>query len=172
MKAQARLQDREPLDLDIQRDEDGGLFSITLGSGAEQRRHSVRLLSSAGGRWTLQIGHRIEDVLVYRRKDEILVDWRDRSYSIEVYDLRKRLARQSDALAGGGAGVLKSQMPGKVVKVLKQEGDPVEAGQGLVIVEAMKMQNELKSPKSGVVKTCNVSQGQSVEGGAVLFEIE
>ncbi|HSR52432.1 MAG TPA: biotin/lipoyl-containing protein [Acidobacteriota bacterium] len=171
MKAQAQLRDREPLDIQIEQDEDDSLFTITLDGDGDERRHEVRLLSQAGGRWTLQIGNRIEDVLVHRRKDDILIDWRDRSYSVQVYDLRKRLARQSEALAGAG-GVLKSQMPGKVVKVLKQKGDAVEAGEGLVIVEAMKMQNELKSPKSGVVKVCNVVEGQSVEGGVTLYEIE
>lgn len=172
MKAQAQLQGQDPLDLEIRREDEDSLFSITLGRDEEQRGRRVRLISKSGGRWTLQIGSRIEDVLVQRRGDDILIDWRGRSYSVQVFDLRRRLARESITTAGAGAGVLKSQMPGKVVKVLKKEGDSVKAGDGLVIIEAMKMQNELKSPKDGVVKTCKVQEGQSVEGGALLYEID
>ncbi|HSR67011.1 MAG TPA: biotin/lipoyl-containing protein [Acidobacteriota bacterium] len=170
MKAQAQLQGQDPLDIEIRSEEEDSLFSITLGQEGKERR--VRLISRSGGRWTLQIGSRIEDVLVQRRGQDVVIDWRGRSYSVQVFDLRRRLARQSAALGGRGAGILKSQMPGKVVKVLKKQGDSVKTGDGLVIIEAMKMQNELKSPKDGVVKTCKVEEGQSVEGGALLYEIE
>ena len=63
-------------------------------------------------------------------------------------------------------------MPGKVVRVLVQTGDRVEAGQGLMVVEAMKMQNEIKSPKSGVVERILVAEGQAVNSGEVLAWIE
>jgi biotin carboxyl carrier protein len=63
-------------------------------------------------------------------------------------------------------------MPGKVIAVLAQEGESVQVGQGLVIIEAMKMQNELKSPKSGTVMTCNVEEGAKISAGDLLFEIE
>ena len=63
-------------------------------------------------------------------------------------------------------------MPGKVVRVLVQTRDRVEAGQGLMVVEAMKMQNEIKSPKSGVVERILVAEGQAVNSGEVLAWIE
>jgi biotin carboxyl carrier protein len=59
-------------------------------------------------------------------------------------------------------------MPGKIVRVLVKEGDAVEEGQGLVVVEAMKMENELKSPKAGVVRELHAQEGQPVEAGAKL----
>ena len=59
-------------------------------------------------------------------------------------------------------------MPGRVVRVLIKPGEKVEEGQGLVVVEAMKMENELKSPKAGVVSELHAQEGQPVEAGAKL----
>jgi pyruvate carboxylase subunit B len=59
-------------------------------------------------------------------------------------------------------------MPGKVVRVLVQAGEKVEAGQGLLVVEAMKMQNEIRSPKGGIVERLHVKEGQPVNAGEVL----
>jgi biotin carboxyl carrier protein len=63
-------------------------------------------------------------------------------------------------------------MPGKVVRVLVREGDAVEAGAGLVVVEAMKMENELRSARRGRVGKVHAREGQAVEGGALLVELE
>ena len=63
-------------------------------------------------------------------------------------------------------------MPGRVVRVLVAPGDRVAARQGLVIVEAMKMENELRSPKDGLVKTVSATEGLSVEAGTVLVVVE
>ena len=59
-------------------------------------------------------------------------------------------------------------MPGKVVRLLAKAGDAVEAGQGLLVVEAMKMQNEIRSPKRGTVERVLVTEGQAVNAGEVL----
>lgn len=71
-----------------------------------------------------------------------------------------------------GRQTLKAAMPGKVVRVLVTEGDAVEAGQGVVVVEAMKMQNEVKSPKAGTVVKVAVAEGATVNGGDVLAIVE
>jgi biotin carboxyl carrier protein len=63
-------------------------------------------------------------------------------------------------------------MPGKVVRILANVGTAVEAGQAILVIEAMKMQNELKSPKKGTVKKLNVSEGAAVEAGQALAEVE
>jgi len=63
-------------------------------------------------------------------------------------------------------------MPGKVVRILAAAGQQVEKGDGVVVVEAMKMQNEIKSPKSGAVKSVNVEEGVTVNAGEVLMVIE
>ena len=74
--------------------------------------------------------------------------------------------------AGRGSGVVKAVMPGLVIKVNVQEGQAVEAGTPLLVLEAMKMENEVKSPGAGVVKKINVKPGEIVETGAVLVELE
>ena len=70
-----------------------------------------------------------------------------------------------------GDGVITSPMPGKVVKLLVAEGDEVEAGAPIVVVEAMKMENELSAPKAGTVQKLHVAQGDTVEGGARLVTV-
>jgi len=63
-------------------------------------------------------------------------------------------------------------MPGKIIRVLVQAGEKVEAGQGLLVVEAMKMQNEIRSPKSGTVERLLVKEGQPVNAGEILAWID
>ncbi len=72
----------------------------------------------------------------------------------------------------GGAGALVTQMPGKVVKLLKKEGDSVVKGETVLILEAMKMENEIKAGADGLVKSINVREGQALEAGFLMVEIE
>lgn len=74
--------------------------------------------------------------------------------------------------ASGGGGVIKAPMPGSVVKVMVEEGDEVEAGQSVVVVEAMKMENEVRSPVDGTVTRVNVAAGDAVGTSEVMVEIE
>ena len=83
---------------------------------------------------------------------------------------RARRDRASAAVEGRQPVV--SPMPGRVVRVLVAAGDRVTAGQGGVVVEAMKMENELRSPKDGVVREMNVSEGAAIDADAVLVVIE
>lgn len=146
------------------------LFEVSISGQGPPRR--VRVLSRTRHRWTLLIDNRVEDCLIYDDAGKTWVDWRGQVYPVEITDPRQDSLHSALASRRGGSGSLKAQMPGKVVKVLIGQGDTVESGQGLVIVEAMKMQNELKAPTSGIVKTCRVVEGQNVNGGDLLFEIE
>jgi biotin carboxyl carrier protein len=83
-----------------------------------------------------------------------------------------RRAREGGLAAGRGPTGVTSMMPGKVVRVLVREGDEVQAGQGLVVVEAMKMENEIASPKSGRVVSVQVEPGRPVEAGATLVVVD
>lgn len=74
--------------------------------------------------------------------------------------------------AGGGSSKVLSAMPGRVVRVLVNEGDTVEAGTGLLVLEAMKMQNEIVAPKAGVVRGLSVLEGAIVAAGALLCRVE
>lgn len=93
-------------------------------------------------------------------------------FNIDVFDPRRLAARRSSDPDAGGVAEIRTAMPGKVVRVLVGEGDSVKKGDGVVIVEAMKMQNEMKSPKSGTVKMINVQEGSTVGSGDVLVTIE
>ncbi len=92
-------------------------------------------------------------------------------FDIETIDpLKKELLKSTKLEKDEGAVV--TSMPGNVKKVLVREGDRVEAGQPVVVLEAMKMENELDAPKSGIVKKVNVKENTPVEANAVLIEIE
>jgi biotin carboxyl carrier protein len=95
------------------------------------------------------------------------------SFTSEVRDPRSFRARQA-AAAGSTDGPKKlvSPMPGKVVRVLAPAGTKVEAGQGVIVVEAMKMQNEIKSPKAGTVQKIAAQEGSAVNAGEVLAIVE
>jgi biotin carboxyl carrier protein len=89
-------------------------------------------------------------------------------FTAEVTDPRAWQGRRHGALEAEGRQQVVAPMPGKVVRVLVQAGDKVEAGQGLLVVEAMKMQNEIRSPKGGVIERLHVKEGQPVNAGEVL----
>lgn len=101
--------------------------------------------------------------------DRIEVDGHPVRYATE--DLRQW--KRSSALAGaGGRANITAPMPGKVVRILVAVGDMVTAGQGIVVIEAMKMQNELKSPVDGVVSRLAVTNNEGVAAGTVLAVVE
>lgn len=73
---------------------------------------------------------------------------------------------------GNAGGALKTQMPGVVVKVMVTEGQVVKEGEALLILEAMKMENEMKSPKNGIIKKIYIKEGMNLESGFLMMEIE
>jgi biotin carboxyl carrier protein len=117
------------------------------------RGHSyeIRVTPSMDGKLTLQTGAQ--------------------EFTAEVIDPRAWRGRHSAAEAEGRQQIL-APMPGKIVRVLVKVGDQVEAGQGLLVVEAMKMQNEIRSPKSGTLERFFVKEGQAVNAGEVLAWVD
>ena len=95
-------------------------------------------------------------------------------YEVEALDERSRTIRDMTAAASGprGPAPVVAPMPGLVVRVNAQPGDTVRAGQGLVVMEAMKMENELRAAADGTVKAVLVTPGTAVEKGTVLVELE
>ncbi len=91
---------------------------------------------------------------------------------VEIMDPLTYLARSTHEASGGGVQQVTAYMPGRVVEILVAEGDEVAAGQGVVVLEAMKMKNEIQAEAAGVVRRLLVEQDQAVEGGDPLFEIE
>lgn len=100
---------------------------------------------------------------------EIIVN--GRTFRVDVQDPRKLRGRGS-ADSAGGRKTVTAPMPGRVVRILVEKGQEVEAGQGLIVVEAMKMQNEMKSPKAGKVLEIRTTSGAAVSAGEALLVIE
>ncbi|HXB20743.1 MAG TPA: biotin/lipoyl-containing protein [Candidatus Solibacter sp.] len=93
-------------------------------------------------------------------------------FSATVRDPRSFRSRRRADSGTEGIKKITAPMPGKVVRILAPAGAEVEAGQSVLVIEAMKMQNELKSPKKGKVKKLNVVEGAAVEAGQTLAEVE
>ena len=93
-------------------------------------------------------------------------------FSASVRDPRSFRSRSRAGVAEQGVMKIKAPMPGKVVRVLAGVGTQVELGQSMIVIEAMKMQNELKAPKTGIVKKINVAEGAAVDAGQALAEVE
>jgi pyruvate carboxylase subunit B len=123
----------------------------------------------------VSIGDQVHRVIVRRREGRgHYLLWIDGfSYDVEALDERTRTIRDLTAAAAGPSGPapLVAPMPGLIVRVNVQPGDVVAAGQGLVVMEAMKMENELRAAGGGTVKTVHVAPGVAVEKGAVLVEL-
>jgi len=114
-------------------------------------------------------------VLVDGRSFEVRVGERvqadGRTFDVEVRDPRNTSKTSKHAI-GGGRQNIASPMPGKVIRVLVAKGDSVETGQGLAVVEAMKMQNEMKSPRPAQVIDVLVKDGDTVTAGQTLVVLE
>ncbi len=95
-------------------------------------------------------------------------------FEVEALDERGRAIRELSGKSAGPSGPapLVAPMPGLIVRVNAQPGDEVQAGQGLVVMEAMKMENELRAPAAGRVRAILAAPGTAVEKGAVLIELE
>ena len=95
-----------------------------------------------------------------------------RNYEIKIFDPKRLRGGGAESGQTEGASEIKTAMPGKVVRVLIEAGARVKQGDGVIIVEAMKMQNEMKSPKDGVIKEIRFAEGATVNAGDVLAVIE
>ena len=92
-------------------------------------------------------------------------------FQVEVRDPRSLRSRKAAAGIGEGPQKLVAPMPGKVVRILAAANSEVEAGQGVLVVEAMKMQNEIKAPKTGKVEKVLVAEGQAVNAGETVVVV-
>ena len=123
----------------------------------------------------LTIGDVVRRVGVGRgsRRGKYTLSIDGRRFAVEALDERTHAIRQLSAAVAPPAGPapLVAPMPGLIVRVNVAAGDTVQAGQGLVVMEAMKMENELRAAAAGVVKAVRVAPGTAVERGATLVEL-
>jgi biotin carboxyl carrier protein len=148
-------------------------LALERGGGDTWRANGeeASVLEVERGIYSVLFGGRSFEARVERVENGIVVDIGPRRFQIEVHDPR-RLTRRGSALDRGGRARVASPMPGKVVRVLVAEGEEVRAGQGLLIIEAMKMQNEMKAPKAGRVVSLMAREGAAVAAGEPLAAIE
>jgi biotin carboxyl carrier protein len=131
-----------------------------------------------GQGWSLVIDGRVHQVDLDPAKDgDLLAEVRGRTATIKLLDARRKLLQQAQATAQRARGasgplIVRAPMPGKVVKLLVKPGDRVTANQGIVVVEAMKMENELRAPREGAVGQVHVSEGQAVEAQEALVTLD
>jgi biotin carboxyl carrier protein len=122
----------------------------------------------ATGTYSVLIGSRAYEVRVEPTTNGLRVHAGKFEYTIQITDPRAWKRWRSSGIEAEGRQEVVAPMPGKVVRVLVEQGGTVEAGQGLFVVEAMKMQNEIRSPKKGTIERLLVKEGQTVNAGEAL----
>jgi biotin carboxyl carrier protein len=154
--------------LDVRSDRDG--LRVRL----DDRELQVDLLRVDPALYSLLIDGRSYEIDVLETEEALMVLVDGQPFRVEIQDEQERRLRA--AVGKGDAKpakrVVSAPMPGKVVKLLVRPGDAVQAGDGVIVVEAMKMENELKAPAAGTVKEVRVEEGKPVSGGDVLVVIE
>jgi biotin carboxyl carrier protein len=151
------------------------LNSDSVAAEVDDRHYDLELRESSGGEYLLINGSKVYKCRVEQKHnggESMTVVIRGRSYEIGIIDPKRLRSGQSAAAHHTGAAEIVSPMPGKIVRILVEAGASVEVGAGIIVVEAMKMQNEMKAPKAGVVVSINVAEGATVNAGDVLAVIE
>jgi biotin carboxyl carrier protein len=136
---------------------------------AQERRADVE--TPEAGVFSVLLDGRSYEARIEEHTDMLVVFINGFRFEVDVRDPR-RMARRAGAGGREGIEMIAAPMPGKVVRVLVAPGDTVEAGQSLLVVEAMKMQNEMKSSRAGRVATLAAKEGATVTAGEVLATIE
>jgi biotin carboxyl carrier protein len=164
MKLQAEL-DNEKHDVEIRRDGDKVFTTIDGRSyelEASEPEPNVFLLKHEG---------RIYEVYVSPgQPSQVRIG--SNEFEISIHDPKRLRGSGADHEHGEGLAEIRTAMPGKVVRILLKTGTEVKKGDGIIVVEAMKMQNEMKSPKDGIVKEIRASEGITVNAGDILAIIE
>lgn len=168
MKLKAQIGDREE-ELHVKVED--GRVSATVGDRVYDLH--VRLLAPES--YLFFLGASVYECRLSERvksKEVFEVDIRGRTYSVTIVDPKRLRSGLNSDRHHHGVVEIRAPMPGKVVRVQIEAGASVEKGTGVIVVEAMKMQNELKSPRAGVMVSVNVKAGDTVNAGDVLAVME
>jgi biotin carboxyl carrier protein len=142
-----------------------GRYEVTIG----ERHRLVDARATSAQTLSVLVDGESHDVGLERATDGFVVRLAGASLNVRLTEASA--ASPAPPAATGPARIV-APMPGKIVRVLAAEGETVEAGSGLIVVEAMKMENELRAARRGRVHRIHVREGQAVEGGALLVELE
>ena len=158
--------DNYNLDVVIE-DVDGQLHVTVDGQSYTPRLHRI-----AENSYLLTNDNRVYDCRVEcKSRERYEVKLNRRAYEISIVDPRRLRTDENSDRHHDGPTEIAAQMPGKVVRILVVRGAEVEKGAGIVVVEAMKMQNEIKTPRAGTVLSLNVTPGDTVNAGEVLATV-
>jgi biotin carboxyl carrier protein len=164
MKYQLHI-DGRPLSVELFRPVENSSQLIATIDGRELAADVVEI---APGTYSILIGGRSFEVRLEKAGNGLRASAGDREFHIEINDPRSWRRGRAEGIEREGHQQILAPMPGKVVRVLVALGEQVKAGQGLLVVEAMKMQNEVRSPKTGTVEQLSAKEGQAVNAGEIL----
>ena len=156
--------------VDIQENAAGEVTVKVDGQLVQATAEKSDLTSSGRGATAIRIGERSVELWLEGAPPKLGVIADGQRFFAAVESERMRI-RAAGKPTGGGEGVVRSPMPGRVVRVMAGLGAEVEAGAPVVVVEAMKMENELVATRAGKILKVHVAAGATVEGGAALIEI-
>ena len=165
VKLKAIIGDRE-MDLNVRID--GG----TVRAEIDGRVYDLELHEPEPECYVFFRENEVHECRVSQSQDGFDVSLRGRNHAVAIVDPKRLRSGQDSDRHHHGLAEITAQMPGKVVRVQIEAGATVEKGTGVIVVEAMKMQNEMKSPRAGVIVSINVKPGDTVNAGDVLAVIE
>ncbi len=168
MKLYATLSDREAK-VEIRREK------RRLFAAVDNRRYELEVHEFGKNQFLIMHDGNVFDCRVENRPvsgKPLEISIGNETFAVTLVDPKRLRGFANEAQHGHSVAQVIAPMPGKVVRLLVDVGAEVQAGQGLVTVEAMKMQNEMKSPKDGIVVALNVEQGATVNAGDVLAVVE
>jgi len=158
--------DGVPSRLEVRRD--GDLYRFRLG---DQDERQAQLAEVEPGVFSVLLDGRSYEARAEYGDECAWITVRGRRFRIAITDPR-RWTQSNAAVHGHDRETIVASMPGKIVRVLVQPGETVAAGQGVIVIEAMKMQNEMKARRAGRLTAVPVREGETVAAGAILATIE
>jgi biotin carboxyl carrier protein len=164
--------DAKPIAVDLVELPSGALEAKVDGKPVELDVALLDEKGAQGRQLNIRVDGQVVDLTIEGAPPELGATASGHRAFVRVESERMRAAESAKkSSTAGGERVIKSPMPGRVVKVLVAKGDSVQAGQGLLVLEAMKMENEVRTKTAGTIAEVHVAAGSAVEGGAKLVTL-
>ncbi|HVA95264.1 MAG TPA: biotin/lipoyl-containing protein [Candidatus Dormibacteraeota bacterium] len=141
--------------------------SASMAASIDGRKIHADVAATSSGAYSVLLDGRVFEVTVEKDGDGWLLRTEGREFHVRIADPRSLRRGRDGSVEMEGRQQIIAPMPGKIVRLLAAPGQKVELGQGLLVIEAMKMQNEIRSPKSGTVERV-AREGQTVTAGEIL----